>query len=420
MKYALLLSFLAMPLFGQAPMPGSGGGSGGGGGLALAGTPATNAVLSYNGSAAADSGVVVNSGVLTAAGFQTFGTGGTQITFSEGSAPATPSANQRVLWADIAQHWLRTTDYNGVNWMLMRSTAVGVSGNGVMWNADGSLGDLGYAPPSSAGSMTWPSAAGFALYGGSSAWGTSFVPASTAVPFGNGSTFLQDATNFYYTNATHALTISGAFSASSLGGTLTNTSGYPPHNITTALYCLTSTGSATAELCSTSPSYTPASGDVILFGPDTANTGAFTLNVDSLGAKSVYHNGAALVGGEIKAGVPVFLTYNGTQWTMPPAAILIASGALALATSSISTTTCQSVSAGSTNSAVATGVATTDVIQYSVNGSIKAVTGFVPGTTGGLSIVGYPTAGYVNWDVCNWESGSVTPGAVTLNWAVYR
>lgn len=126
-------------------------GTGGGGGLALSGTPATNDLLSYNGSAAADSGVAVNSGVVTAAGFQTTGTGSTQITFSEGSAPATPNTNQRVLWADSAQHWLRTTDFNGVNWMLMRATTLGASGNGVKWNADGSLGDLGYAPPSSAG-----------------------------------------------------------------------------------------------------------------------------------------------------------------------------------------------------------------------------------------------------------------------------
>jgi hypothetical protein len=152
------------------------GGSGGGGGLALSGTPATNDLLSYNGSAAADSGVAVNSGVVTAAGFQTTGTGSTQITFSEGTAPATPSANQRVLWADSAQHWLRTTDFNGVNWMLMRSTALGGSGNGVKWNADGSLGDLGYAPPALTGANTWtakqtfaPSAAGAGLNVGSMA-----------------------------------------------------------------------------------------------------------------------------------------------------------------------------------------------------------------------------------------------------------
>jgi hypothetical protein len=149
---------------------------GGGGGLALSGTPATNDLLSYNGSAAADSGVSVSGGVVTAAGFQSTGTGGTQITISEGNPPATPSTNQRVLWADSAQHWLRTTDYNGVNWMLMRSTALGGSGNGVKWSADGSLGDLGYAPPSVANANTWtakqtfaPSAAGAGLNVGSMA-----------------------------------------------------------------------------------------------------------------------------------------------------------------------------------------------------------------------------------------------------------
>jgi len=67
------------------------------------------------------------------------------------------------------------------------------------------------------GSMTWPGGAGFALYGGSSAWGTSFVPASTAVPFGNGTTFLQDATNFNYVTGTHALTITGPMRAASFG-----------------------------------------------------------------------------------------------------------------------------------------------------------------------------------------------------------
>ena len=71
--------------------------------------------------------------------------------------------------------------------------------------------------PAGGGSMTWPAAAGFALYGGSSAWGTSFVPASTAVPFGTGSTFSQDATNFSYTTGTHALAITGPITASSFG-----------------------------------------------------------------------------------------------------------------------------------------------------------------------------------------------------------
>jgi len=101
-------------------------------------------------------------------------------------------------------------------------------------------------------------------------------------------------------------------------------------------------------------------------------------------------------------------------------AITIASGSLALATSEIASAACQTVSAGSVNSAAATGVVTTDVISFTPNATIKAVTGYVPATTGGLTITAYPTSGYVNFDVCNWTAGAVTPGAVTVNWRVSR
>jgi hypothetical protein len=48
------------------------------------------------------------------------------------------------------------------------------------------------------------------------------------------------------------------------------------------------------------------------------------------------------------------------------------------------------------------------------------VTGYVPSTSGGLSITAYPTSGNVNFDVCNWTSSSIIPGAVTINWSVRR
>jgi hypothetical protein len=98
----------------------------------------------------------------------------------------------------------------------------------------------------------------------------------------------------------------------------------------------------------------------------------------------------------------------------------IASGALALATSSISGSGgCQTVTAGSVNSAVATGVASTDTITWTPSGSIKGLTGYNP-STAQLQITPYPTAGYVNFDVCNPTSGAIVPGAVTLNWRVVR
>jgi hypothetical protein len=37
-----------------------------------------------------------------------------------------------------------------------------------------------------------------------------------------------------------------------------------------------------------------------------------------------------------------------------------------------------------------------------------------------LTINAYPTAGNVNFEVCNWTSGSVTPGQIRLNWRVSR
>ena len=68
----------------------------------------------------------------------------------------------------------------------------------------------------------------------------------------------------------------------------------------------------------------------------------------------------------------------------------------------------------------AAGVATTDVVSASFNGDPTAVTGYVPLTSGMLTIIGYPTSGNVNFKVCNNTSASITPGAITLNFRVDR
>lgn len=56
-------------------------------------------------------------------------------------------------------------------------------------------------------------------------------------------------------------------------------------------------------------------GQRFAFVPAGANTGATTLNVNSIGAKSVFLNGAALVAGELQA-VPVEVEYDGTQFNI--------------------------------------------------------------------------------------------------------
>lgn len=97
-----------------------------------------------------------------------------------------------------------------------------------------------------------------------------------------------------------------------------------------------------------------------------------------------------------------------------PMSYTVASGSTAMGTSSIAANTCATVV-----TVAATSVATTDTITFTPNGSIKAVTGYTPAGT--LSIVAYPTAGNVNFDVCNKDqTNAVTPGAVTLNWKVLR
>lgn len=119
-------------------------------------------------------------------------------------------------------------------------------------------------------------------------------------------------------------------------------------------------------------------------------------------------------------GTPSSTTYlrGDNTWGTPAGSgttVTIASGTSALGTSAIASGACATVV-----TTTATGTATTDAITWNPNGSIKAVTGYTPSTSGGLTITPYPTSGNVNFDVCNWTASSITPGAVTLNWRVTR
>lgn len=95
--------------------------------------------------------------------------------------------------------------------------------------------------------------------------------------------------------------------------------------------------------------------------------------------------------------------------------ITVATGATAMGTNLIASANC-----ASPVSVASSGVLTTDVIEASFNGDPTGVTGYVPATTGMLTIIPYPTAGYVNFKVCNNTSADITPGAITLNWRVTR
>lgn len=78
----------------------------------------------------------------------------------------------------------------------------------------------------------------------------------------------------------------------------------------------TSSGTNTITLAASRTMTAYAQGDLFTFKAGGTNTGAATLNVDSLGAKNIYFQGAALGGGEITNGQIVTVVYDGTQFQL--------------------------------------------------------------------------------------------------------
>ena len=102
-------------------------------------------------------------------------------------------------------------------------------------------------------------------------------------------------------------------SASSLG-TLAIT-GYMPQ------VCADTSGSGTAQSCTTATSFTPQTGNCIVYSTTTANSStALTLNINSLGAASVAVPSSSgwtttlTASSSIPAGKPMHMCYDGTNW----------------------------------------------------------------------------------------------------------
>lgn len=77
---------------------------------------------------------------------------------------------------------------------------------------------------------------------------------------------------------------------------------------------LTTTGSSNAYVLSTNNSHAALSDcSLILFKPNHANTGSATLNVDTLGAKTLKFRGGSLVGGEFGTNRLVLVAYNSSS-----------------------------------------------------------------------------------------------------------
>ena len=79
----------------------------------------------------------------------------------------------------------------------------------------------------------------------------------------------------------------------------------------------TTTGSSNAYVVTTGLSLSALSSfSTLLVKANFTNTGPANLNVDGIGAKSVYAKGAALTGGEIVSGRIYQVTYDGTQFQL--------------------------------------------------------------------------------------------------------
>ena len=81
----------------------------------------------------------------------------------------------------------------------------------------------------------------------------------------------------------------------------------------------------------------------------------------------------------------------------------------------ITSTNCVSVTP-----ATATGALSTDVVTWSFNSDVSAVTGYEPLTTGAVSLYVWPSTDAVNVRVCNPTTASITPTSIVLNWSIVR
>jgi hypothetical protein len=90
------------------------------------------------------------------------------------------------------------------------------------------------------------------------------------------------------------------------------------HAISTTLTCAAASASGTAYTCTTSPTFTPVDGDVILFQADVANTGAATLNVNSSSAAPIKKQGGgtALIANDFLASQDSLMEFDGVNWQM--------------------------------------------------------------------------------------------------------
>ena len=77
--------------------------------------------------------------------------------------------------------------------------------------------------------------------------------------------------------------------------------------------CSDSSGSGTAQSCSTSPIFVPQAGDRFVYTTTTTNTGALTITLNGIVMPVHKGQGIAVASGDVPANVPVVMTFDGTN-----------------------------------------------------------------------------------------------------------
>ena len=159
-----------------------------------------------------------------------------------------------------------------------------------------------------------------------------------------------------------------------------------------------------------------SSGSSLTYAQFSLNPSTLVTSAASLTSNALMTGAGGQGAQTITTGTGVITALGVNTGSAGAVGVLIATGTAAMNTAAVASGACETVVTVS-----ASGVATTDVIEVGFNGDPTAVTGYGASATGAvLTIYPYPTSGNVNFKVCNSTANSITPGALTLNWKVYR
>jgi len=162
----------------------------------------------------------------------------------------------------------------------------------------------------------------------------------------------------------------------------------------------TSAGTNTITLAASRTMTAYAQGDLYTFKAGGTNTGATTINVDSLGAKDVQFNGAALTGGEIVSGLMYTVVYDGTQFQLLNSSAIPAIDITTLEVTNIKAKdgTASATIANSTGvMTIASSVLTTsDINGGTIDNAVIGATTPVAGSFTNINLAGeWPTSGII-------------------------